>query len=140
MAPPTPLDPELLVTAVAVTIADDLLRVTLSSGELIGIPLNRFPVLATASPEALGEWQLVAGGTMVHWPQLDEDLSVFGLLPRTLREAISASRSARTTEVDVTGLWLAAEWVRNIDIRRDPPARTRAQRRRPRVLSRGHAA
>jgi hypothetical protein len=44
------------------------------------VPLEWFPKLRDASAEALGDWRLVGRGVGIHWPKLDEDLSVRGLL------------------------------------------------------------
>ena len=44
------------------------------------MPLEWFPKLRDASPDALGDWRLVGRGDGIHWPKLDEDLSVRGLL------------------------------------------------------------
>jgi Protein of unknown function (DUF2442) len=140
MAPPRRVDPELLISAAAVTIGDEVLRVTLSSGEQIGVPLNRFPVLAAASPAQRADWEIVAGGTIVHWPQLDEDLSVFGLLPERVREAIPGSRAPNSTEVDLVGLWVAAASVRASHGRWGRPTPTRNPRTRPQILNSRHAA
>jgi hypothetical protein len=44
------------------------------------VPLEWFSRLCNASPAARDEYRLVGGGIGIHWPQLDEDLSVAGLL------------------------------------------------------------
>ena len=63
-----------------VTVRDGLLEVTLRDGRRISAPLAWFPRLANAKPEARLDWQPCAAGFGIHWPQLDEDLSVEGLL------------------------------------------------------------
>ena len=44
------------------------------------MPLAWYPRLAHATPEERGRWELHASGQHIHWPDLDEDLSVAGLL------------------------------------------------------------
>jgi hypothetical protein len=58
----------------------DLLYVSLEDGREIGVPLAWFPRLAAATPEQRAHWQLIGRGIGLHWPELDEDLSVAGLL------------------------------------------------------------
>jgi hypothetical protein len=43
-------------------------------------PLAWFPRLAAASPKQKSNWRLIGGGIGVHWPDLDEDISVESLL------------------------------------------------------------
>jgi hypothetical protein len=58
----------------------DALIVRLVDGREISAPLEWFPRLRDAAPEARAEWRLIGGGVGIHWPQLDEDVSVAGLL------------------------------------------------------------
>ena len=66
--------------AVEVSYTVDALRVRLADGREVSAPLEWFPRLRDATPEQRGEWRLIGGGVGVHWPALDEDLSVAGLL------------------------------------------------------------
>lgn len=59
---------------------DELLVVTLEDGQAISVPLRNYPRLRHASPAARDDWRLIGAGEGIHWPQLDEDLSVAGLL------------------------------------------------------------
>ena len=59
---------------------DDLMHVHLTDGRIISVPLIWFPVLREASPEQRTRYELGAGGRGLHWPELDEDLSVAGLM------------------------------------------------------------
>jgi hypothetical protein len=59
---------------------NDYLRVQLVDGREISVPLAWFPRLADATPEQRSDWQLIGGGIGIHWPRIDEDLSVAGLL------------------------------------------------------------
>ena len=60
--------------------SDDTLTVDLADGRSISAPLEWFPRLAHASPAERGNWQIGGGGNGVRWPDLDEDISVEGLL------------------------------------------------------------
>lgn len=57
-----------------------MLTVRLVDGRILSVPLRLFPRLRRATKEALADLRLVARGVGIHWPQLDEDLSVRGLL------------------------------------------------------------
>ena len=61
-----------------VTIDQDRLWVELSDGRTIGVPLAWFPRLLNASPEQLEHFELTPRG--IHWDELDEDISIQGLL------------------------------------------------------------
>ncbi|CAO3418051.1 DUF2442 domain-containing protein [Azospirillum doebereinerae] len=64
----------------SVTCDDDRLLVDLMDGRSIAVPLAWYPRLIDATPEQRGRWELAGGGSGIHWPDLDEDLSVEGLL------------------------------------------------------------
>lgn len=66
--------------AVNATITDDTLSVELSDGRTIAVPLAWYPRLAHATSKERSSWRLIAGGRGIHWPQLDEDISVENLL------------------------------------------------------------
>jgi len=66
--------------AEAVSFEDDSLVVRLADGRVIAAPLEWFPRLRNASPEQRANWRLIGNGIGIHWPDLDEDLSVEGLL------------------------------------------------------------
>ena len=56
------------------------LVVEVSDGRKIWVPFNRFPRLANATPAQRDNHRFVAGGAGIHWPDIDEDVSVRGLL------------------------------------------------------------
>jgi len=56
------------------------LVVQLQDGRELACPLAFFPRLSAASTEDLAEWRFTGRGTGIHWPRLDEDLSIQGLL------------------------------------------------------------
>lgn len=63
-----------------VIVTDETLRVRLRDGRTISAPLSWFPKLASASPADRSRWEPSAAGHGVHWPHIDEDLSIAGLL------------------------------------------------------------
>lgn len=69
-------------TALARSVAfdDEFLHVRLTDGRIISVPLAWFPVLRDGSPEQRARYEIGAGGRGLHWPDLDEDLSVAGLM------------------------------------------------------------
>src|SRR6185437_12715234 len=69
---------EALATRVAVS--EDTLTVELADGWTIAAPLAWYPRLAHGSAEERASWRLLGGGRGIHWPALDEDISVANLL------------------------------------------------------------
>ncbi len=67
-----------LATAVAVT--GDTLTVDLTDGRRISAPLAWYPRLLHATSEERSNWQLVARGEGIHWPAVDEDISVASII------------------------------------------------------------
>ena len=63
-----------------VSFSEDELIVALVDGRTIAVPIAWFPTLANATKEQLEDFELLGDGQGIHWPQLDEDLSVEGLL------------------------------------------------------------
>jgi hypothetical protein len=63
-----------------VTASDDSLTVELADGRTIVVPLAWFPRLAHGTPTERANWRLIGGGAGIHWPELDEDISVESLL------------------------------------------------------------
>jgi hypothetical protein len=59
---------------------DEMMRVSLTDGRVVGVPLAWFPLLVNATPEQRARCEIGGGGTSLHWPDLDEDLSVAGLM------------------------------------------------------------
>ena len=67
-------------TATAVRVTGDTLSVDLSDGRSISVPIAWFPRLTHASNAERTKWQWIGGGRGIHWPDLDEDISVENLL------------------------------------------------------------
>ena len=63
-----------------VRVTAETLEVILRDGRKVCAPLAWFPVLASASDTDRNIWELSGAGLGIHWPKLDEDLSVAGLL------------------------------------------------------------
>lgn len=71
---------EVDATAVAVAVDAGLLKVSLADGRELAVPLEWFPRLRDATPEQRSHWQFIGRGQGIHWPDVDEDVSVAGLL------------------------------------------------------------
>ena len=65
---------------VGVSFDADRLVVDLMDGRTIAVPLAWYPRLLDATPEQRSKWELAGAGYGIHWPEIDEDLSVEGLL------------------------------------------------------------
>ncbi|MBU1262686.1 DUF2442 domain-containing protein [bacterium] len=63
-----------------VTITEDTLTVDLSDGRTISVPLAWFPRLMYSSQKERNSWRLIGKGQGIHWEEIDEDISVEGLL------------------------------------------------------------
>ena len=90
--------------AQSVTVTDDTLAVELADGRAISRPLAWYPRLAGATPQERNNWRLIGGGAGIHWPDLDEDLSVASLLagrksgesPQSLARWLKARQSGQS--------------------------------------------
>ena len=67
-------------SAQSVAISEDSLTVDLVDGRTIIVPLVWYPRLWYGTPEERNRFEIIAEGTLIHWPDLDEDLGVSGLL------------------------------------------------------------
>jgi hypothetical protein len=59
---------------------EQMMHVSLTDGRIISVPLIWFPLLYEATPEQRQHYEIGGGGVSLHWPELDEDLSVANLL------------------------------------------------------------
>lgn len=66
--------------ATDVRIDDAMLHVALDDGRELSVPLEWFPRLRDGSPADRANWRFIGHGEGIHWPGLDEDVSVLGLL------------------------------------------------------------
>ncbi|MEF8794437.1 MAG: DUF2442 domain-containing protein [Thiohalorhabdus sp.] len=71
---------ELHPRAESVQFTAEEMVVALADGRKISVPLAWFPRLSEASPQELENYELMGEGEGIHWPDVDEDLSVSGLL------------------------------------------------------------
>ena len=67
-------------SAQSVTVTEDTLSVDLGDGRTISVPLAWFPRLLHATPKEKINWRFIGTGQGIHWEDLDEDISVEGLL------------------------------------------------------------
>ena len=79
-ARPVRVDPD--STAVEIEVSDAALRIVLSDGRELSAPLAWFPRLAHATPVQRAHWELAGAGYGIHWPDVDEDISVRALMGR----------------------------------------------------------
>ena len=63
-----------------VTVSEDSLTVDLMDGRTIIVPLAWYPRLWHGTPEERDRFEIIGNGTLIHWPDLDEDLSLSGIL------------------------------------------------------------
>jgi hypothetical protein len=66
------------LTAVDVEVSDSALRIVLS----LSVPLAWFPRLRDATPAQRQNWEPIGRGHGIHWPDIDEDISVRALMGR----------------------------------------------------------
>ena len=71
---------ETQAAALQVDVTDDTLAVELADGRTISVPLAWYPRLTHGTVAERGNWRLIGGGHGIHWPELDEDISVENLL------------------------------------------------------------
>jgi len=88
--------------AKGVMVGEDNLVVELSDGRAITVPVAWFPRLLHGTPSGRSNWRLIGSGEGIHWPDLDEDISVASLL--------AGRRSSETG--DSLRQWLGARRVK----------------------------
>ena len=85
-----------------VTVTDDSLTVDLVDGRTVSVPLAWYPRLSHGTPSERDNWRLIGQGEGVHWPDLDEDISIENLLSgrasgesqRSLKQWLAGRESA----------------------------------------------
>lgn len=78
--------------ATGVDFTNDELCVTLSDGRRLAVPIAWFPRLAHANAAQRSHYELLGGGQGIHWPDLDEDVSVAGLVAGRRSVELDATR------------------------------------------------
>lgn len=89
--------------AMTIATTEDTLTVELSDGRAISVPLAWYPRLGHAMPQERDNWELIGGGRGIHWPDLDEDISIEDLLAgrksgeshRSLQQWLEAKKEGR---------------------------------------------
>lgn len=66
--------------AVDVLFDEDMMTLRLADGRELRVPLEWFPRLRNANRRQLKKWEFIGKGIGIHWKELDEDISVEGLL------------------------------------------------------------
>jgi uncharacterized protein DUF2442 len=74
--------------AKAVSFDEAAMHVMLTDGRMLSVPIIWFPLLHSASPEQRSQYEIGACGRSLHWPEIDEDLSVAQLLAGADQTAI----------------------------------------------------
>jgi len=63
-----------------VTVTEDSLVIDLVDGQTVSVPLAWYPRLLHGQPEERNHWRMIGQGEGIHWPDLDEDISVENIL------------------------------------------------------------
>jgi hypothetical protein len=63
-----------------VEVTDEAVQVDLNDGRTVAAPLAWYPRLVHATPSERNHWRLIGNGQGIHWPGLDEDISVESIL------------------------------------------------------------
>jgi len=86
--------------ALSVEVTEDELGVSLTDGRRLYVPLVWYPRLLRATSEQRQNWEFIGDGEGIHWPDVDEDLSVAGMLAgipsqeTRFRAEVEAARAA----------------------------------------------
>jgi hypothetical protein len=63
-----------------VEITDEFVTVSLADGRVVSVPISWYPRLSNALPQHRSVWEFIGEGHGIHWPELDEDISVENVL------------------------------------------------------------
>lgn len=83
-----------LISAAAVSFDEHTMWVELEDGRSLGVPLAWFPRLLHATPAQRSACRIGHGGFGLHWEEIDEDISVEGLLAGRADQTRSGHRAA----------------------------------------------
>ena len=84
-------DEGLRIVALDVYKEFDMMLVILNTSAILRKKISSYPNLKSASHDELNEYELIADGTGIHWPSLDEDLSLKGFLGDELRNIVKGT-------------------------------------------------
>lgn len=102
-----------------VRVTSKVLEVVLRDGRTLSVPLEWYPRLAHGSPRERRRWRLIGDGIGIHWPDLDEDISISGLLA-----GLPSGESPKSFKQ-----WLASRRPPNVVLQ--PTSRARRARSKP---------
>jgi hypothetical protein len=88
----TTLEPKAGERVMDVRVTDDAISVDLYDGRTITVPLAWYPRLLHATSEQRANWRIAGAGYGIHWPDIDEDLSVQGLLQGAPAPRVAAKK------------------------------------------------
>lgn len=77
------------IEAVDIHLEQDLILLILNTKAVLRFPLSGFPRLKNAQESELADFIIIANGTGIHWPKIDEDLSLKGFLQQQLRHTVN---------------------------------------------------
>jgi hypothetical protein len=89
-----------MTQAVSVRVTGDSLTLILDDGRNLSVPLDWYPRLLHATASERKNWRLIAKGKGIHWEDIEEDISVAGLL---------AGRSSGESQTSFKR-WMASRW------------------------------
>jgi hypothetical protein len=64
-----------------------MMQITFTDGRVLAVPLLWFPTLQAATAAQRMQYEIGGGGISLHWPELDEDLSIAGLMAGVDRDS-----------------------------------------------------
>ena len=88
-------------TAISVAVTDSAIEVDLADGRSLSVPISWYPRLSHASKQERDKWSFIGGGSGMHWPELDEDISV---------EALIAGKPSNESQKSLSE-WLASRSI-----------------------------
>ena len=92
----------------SVEVTEENLVVELDDGSRHTAPITLFPVLADATADELSRWEVIGGGRGIHWPELDEHISVWSIVhpdqtmptrPEMVEHHVRLNRARRSRRV-----------------------------------------
>jgi hypothetical protein len=93
--------------AKGIKVTNDALIVELRDGRSVSVPLTWYPRLAEGRPAERRNWELIGPGTGIHWPDLDEDISIEGYCSadHRVRARRRCSGGERLDDARLTNEW-----------------------------------
>ena len=82
------------ISAIDIHANMDILLIILNTGSVLKEKLSKYPLLVKATGKQILNYELTGNGTGIHWPDLDEDLSLKGFLRDTIKDQITGNKVA----------------------------------------------